>query len=354
MHSPQSFTRRNPKQKPAPGRPASLKSLARALGLSPATVSFVLNKSPVADSIPEETKERVFAAAKKFNYKPNFVARSLRAQRSYIIGVVVPEVSEGYVGLVLSGIEDYLVQEGYFYFVVSHRHKPDLIREGPELLAQRSVEGIIAVDTPCEAAHHLPVVAISGHTEREGVTNIVLDHERAAMLALGHLHDLGHRNIAMIKGQSFSSDTEIRWQALRGEAGRLGLSMHPRLTAALEGDKPSPHAGYAAARKLLAAQMPFSAVVAFNDVSAIGAIRAIHEAGLAVPGDVSVVGFDDIPSAAYQNPALTTVRQPLREMGKVAARTVLARISNGIQSAYPGTLTVDPSLVVRESTAKAR
>ena len=131
-------------------QPVSLKVLAEYLGLSPATISLVINRSPVAGSIPQETKDRIFSAARRFNYRPNFVARSLRKQRSLTIGVVVPEVSEGYAALVMSGIEDHLLQEGYFYFVASHRHRSDLIDEYPKLLLGRSVEGIIAVDTPCD------------------------------------------------------------------------------------------------------------------------------------------------------------------------------------------------------------
>jgi DNA-binding LacI/PurR family transcriptional regulator len=335
------------------GKPVSLKSLAGSLGLSPATVSFVLNRSPIAQSIPEETKKRIFAAAKKLNYRPNFLARSLRAKRSYVIGVIVPEVSEGYVGAVLSGIEDQLLQEGYCYFVVSHRHKPDLIREFPQLLIQRAVEAIITVDTPCVEGLHLPIAAVSSHATLEGVTNIVLDHERAAVLAIGHLHELGHRRFALLKGQSFSSDTEIRWNALRREIERLGLFLNSKLTAQLEKDNPSPHAGYLATRKILANREPFTALVAFNDISAIGAIRALRESGLRVPEDVSVVGFDDIQSAAFQNPALTTIRQPLRKMGKLAAKAVLRRIARGADNPYPKEVTVEPELVVRESTAPA-
>src|SRR5882724_11744019 len=128
--------------------PMSLKKLAEYLALSPATVSLVINRSSVADSIPQETKDRVFAAARKFNYRPNFLARSLRTQRSFTIGVIVPEVSDGYSATVMSGVEDYLLQEGYFYFVASHRHRPDLIDEYPRLFLERSVDGLIAVDTP--------------------------------------------------------------------------------------------------------------------------------------------------------------------------------------------------------------
>jgi DNA-binding LacI/PurR family transcriptional regulator len=338
---------------PAPltGERVSLKALAEALGLSPATVSLVINRSPAARSIPERTRARIFAEAKRLHYRPNFVARSLRSQRSFTVGVVVPEVSEGYTALVMSGIEDFLLQEGYFYFVASHRHRPDLVEEYPKIFLERAVEGIIAVDTPCGNTPSVPVVAVSGHEEHEGVTNLVLDHTCAAILALQHLVELGHREIAFIKGQEFSSDTGPRWNAILEAAERLELPFSPERTAQLSGDSSSPALGYEVTRQLLAKGKPFTALFAFNDVSAIGAIRALREAGRRVPEDVSVVGFDDIQSAAFQNPGLTTIRQPLRSMGEVAARTLLGRISRPNDNRYPKCITVKPELVVRESTA---
>ena len=138
----------------------SLKHLAEHLRLSPATVSLVINRSPAAKSIPHRTQERVRQAARELNYRPNFMARSLRAQRSFTIGVLVPEISEGYAALVLSGIEDHLLDEGYFYFVVSHRHRADLIEEYPRLLQQRAVDGLIAVDTACQDEARIPVEAV--------------------------------------------------------------------------------------------------------------------------------------------------------------------------------------------------
>ena len=331
----------------------SLKELAAHLGLSSATVSLVINRSPGAKSIPHATQERVRVAARELNYRPNLMARSLRQKRSFTIGVVVPEVSEGYAALVLSGIEDYLLQEGYFYFVVSHRHRSDLIEEYPSLLQQRAVEGLIAVDTVLTASGQIPAVAISGHSEVAGVTNIVLDHNLAAQLALEHLQKSGHSRIALIKGQDFSSDTEIRWRALHGVAQQLGIAINERLTIQLDGDLPSPEVGYSITRKLIERREPFTAILAFNDISAVGAIRALRESGRRVPEDVSVIGFDDIQSAAYQNPALTTVRQPLREMGVIAAETLLSRINSPRRGQYPKEIMVKPELIVRGSTAPA-
>jgi len=327
----------------------SLKKLAEHLDLSPATISLVINRSSVADSIPQETKDRIFAAARKFKYRANFFARSLRTQRSLTIGVIVPEVSDGYSASVMSGVEDYLLQEGYFYFVASHRHRADLIDEYPRMFLERSVDGLIAVDTPWHLNLSVPVVTVSGHNEVKGVTNIVLNHRRAAELALKHLFHLGHRRIAFMKGQEFSSDTEVRWTNIEHVAQQLGLKINARLVTQLQGDSPSPQLGYIATKVLLAARNPFSALFAFNDISAMGAIRALREAGRQVPEDVSVIGFDDIQSAAFQNPGLTTVRQPLREMGRAAAEILLKRI-NRPGSELRDQHIVEPELVIRETT----
>ncbi len=334
-------------------KPVSLKELAEHLGLSPATVSLVMNKSSVADSIPQETKDRIVAAAKKFKYRPNFFARSLRARRSFTIGVIVPEVSDGYSASVMSGVEDYLLNQGYFYFVASHRHRADLIDEYPRMFVERSVDGIIAVDTPWSLPLSIPVVTVSGHNQVKGVTNVVLDHVRAAQIALKHLSDLGHGQIAFIKGQEFSSDTEIRWASIEKTAKELGLPICAALVTQLQGDSPTPEPGYEATKKLLAVRKPFTALFAFNDMSAMGAIRALRDAKLLVPDDVSVVGFDDIQSAAYQNPGLTTVRQPLREMGRIAAETLLRRIQQPGMSAKRGETTVEPELMIRGTTCPA-
>jgi DNA-binding LacI/PurR family transcriptional regulator len=331
----------------------SLKSLAEHLGLSKTAVSLVINRVPAAKSIPQRTQELIRAAARELKYRPNHLARSLRQQRSYTIGVVVPEISEGYAALVLSGIEDHLLEEGYFYFVVSHRHRNDLIEEYPLLLQQRAVEGLIAVDTAFSDGVQVPLVAVSGHRDVPGVTNIVLNHARAAKLALEHLWKLGHRQISFIKGQELSSDTAVRWESVCRVAAEFGLEINDRLVVQLEGESPSSELGYQVTQKLLASAQPFTALFAFNDISAIGAIQALRESGRRIPEDVSVVGFDDIQSAAFQNPGLTTVRQPLRQMGVLAAETVLQRINAPAKQTYAKEIIVEPELIVRCSTGPA-
>ena len=335
----------------APARqPITLRALAEHLGLSPATVSLVMNRSPAAKSIPNATQQRILAAARKLDYRPNYMARSLRRQRTFTIGVLVPEVSEGYAAMVMGGIEECLLREGYFYMVVSHRHRDDLIDEYPKLLIERAVEGLIAVDTPYDQDLGIPVVAISGHGDQKGLTRIVLNQRRGAELALEHLHGLGHRRVAFIKGQEFSSDTKERWDAIVRAGAHFEMKISKDLVAQLDGDSPSPEPGYLATQRLLATRAQFTAVFAFNDMAAIGAMRALREAGRRIPQDVSVVGFDDIRSAAYQHPALTTVRQPLRRMGELAADMLLRRIANP-HSAGPSRVTVEPELIVRASTS---
>ena len=333
----------------------SLKELAAHLGLSPTSLSIVLNDAPAASTIPQETKDRIFEAAQQFNYRPNYFARSLRAQRSFTFGVIVPELSDGYSAMVLNGVESALSKEGFFYLTASHLHRDDLLEHHPKMLLERRVEGIIAIDTPIRFQTDLPIVSIAGHEEIKGVTNVILNHRHAAELGVGHLFTLGHRKIAFIKGQDFSSDTEIRWETIKQSVARRGLKIDSKLIAQLEGDIPSPEIGYVAAQKILAAKKPFTALFAFNDISAIGAIRALQEAGLRVPEDVSVLGFDDIYAAAFHNPALTTIRQPLFEMGQLAAQTLLQRISQTDgDGEFPLVISVEPKLVVRQSSAAVK
>ncbi len=329
-------------------KPISLKILADYLGLSPATVSVVLNNVP-GRSIPPETRERVRAAARKFNYQPSLLARSLRKQRTFTVGILVPELSDGYHTIVMSGIGDHLMREGYFYFSAHHRHKPDLIEEYPRLMQGRGVEGIIAIDTALLHKLPVPAVAVAGHRKIPGVTNVVLDHKRAAELSLRHLYQLGHRQIAFMRGQPFSADSDDRWRSIVAVARELRLEIRQDLTVQLERDLTSPELGYPVVQELLQKRHRFTAIVSFNDIAAIGAIRALRDANLRVPEDVSVIGFDDIYVAAYHNPRLTTIRQPLHDMGETAARILLQRLQ-GFKD-YPEQFAVAPELIIRETTA---
>ena len=336
-----------------PRKAMTLKELAATLELSQSTVSRIVNGAGTAHRIAKETQERVLHAAALHGYSANAVAKSLRQKRTFTIGVMVPEISEGYSTAVLGGIEDELLKDGFFYFVVSHRHRPDLLEGLPRMMLARSVEGIIAIDTPITSELPVPLVAVSGRNRRNGVINIELDHEKAAHLALSHLKSLGHSKIAFIKGQAFSSDTELRWQAIVDVAKAVGIKVDPQLVVQLLQPEPGPGPGMEVTRELLQRNRPFTAIFAFNDVTAIGAIMALREAGLRVPRDVSVMGFDDVLIAMTNNPPLTTINQPLRAMGQVAASTLLGLISNEIPHPRPSAITVYPKLVIRKSTAAA-
>jgi len=212
----------------------------------------------------------------------------------------------------------------------------------------RGVEGFITTDTSLTEKLALPTVAVAGHQRVEGLTNIILDHTRAAHLALEHLRYLGHQEIAFIKGQTMSSDSTVRWNAICEVAEQLGIRIRPELTIQLEGFDSTPGIGYTFTKQLLARKHFFTAVFAYNDIAAIGAIWAFHEAGLRVPEDISVVGFDDIPGAAYANPGLTTVRQPLVKMGQIAAQTVVDLIEG--RGEYVPEIAIEPEFLIRQST----
>lgn len=230
-------------KKPVQVRLASLKMIAEHLNLRPATVSFVLNDAPNR-SIPERTRERVREAAKKFGYRPSHVARSLQGRRTQTVGVMLPELGDGYHSQVLSGAADVLMREGYFFFTVHHRHRKDLVAEYPGLLQSRGAEGLLMIDTLLECEPPLPSVAVAGHRAVKNVISVILDHERAAELALGHLYDLGHRRIVYMRGQLFSSDSRRRWRSTLHVARKLGLEVASDLTILLDQDTHSPELGY--------------------------------------------------------------------------------------------------------------
>jgi LacI family transcriptional regulator len=341
----------------------NLRMLAEHLALSQTTVSLVLNNSPSAKSIPQETRDRVIAAAKQLNYRPNYFARSLRQSRSMSVGVLAPDLSEGYFTRVMSGVVQELSAAHYFYFTACHDWKDELLEKYPRMLVERAIDGFLLLNTPSDHIDvPVPVVAISSHSAVKNVTNIVLDHHLAVGQALVHLYQLGHRRIAFMRGPQAIPDSEFRWESIQIVAREIGLKLDPSLVIRIDsagwsmkdGYHPmAPEIGYKPMQALLEKTRDFTAIFCFNDIAAIGAVRALKDAGLSVPHDVSVVGFDDIQSAAYCTPSLTTVRQPLAEMGKRGAQILLERIANSAVE-FPAEIVMAPELVVRESTGPAK
>ena len=340
----------------------NLRMLAEHLALSQTTVSLVLNNSPSAKSIPQDTRDRVVAAARQLNYRPNYFARSLRQSKSMSVGVLAPDLSEGYFTRVMSGVVQELSAAHYFYFTACHDWKEELLEKYPRMLVERAIDGFLLLNTPSDLIDvPLPVVAISSHSAVKNVTNIVLDHHLAVGQALVHLYQLGHRRIAFMRGPQAIPDSEYRWESIQIVAREIGLKLDPSLVIRIDaagwsmkdGYHPmAPEIGHNPMKALLEKTRDFTAIFCFNDIAAIGAIRALKDAGLSVPQDVSVVGFDDIQSAAYATPSLTTVRQPLAEMGKRGAQILLERIANSAKD-YPSEIVMAPELVIRESTGPA-
>jgi DNA-binding LacI/PurR family transcriptional regulator len=331
----------------------TLKFIANYLGLSSTTVSVVLSNSPLARTIADSTKVRIWEAVKKFQYRPNLFAQYLQSKRSYSIAVLVPEVGDEFSSMLISGIESKLAESKFNYFVESHRFAPAQIENSPDTLMDRLVEGMIFINTPLTKSMPVPVVAISDITKAPGVKRIVIDNYEIARIGLQHLKVLGHTRVAFFKGPEQNGDTEARWASILRASDELGLKVSPELTVTLGtyfsiNQMSMMQRGYEAAAMLLRNGQRFTALLAFNDKSAIGAIRAIQDHGLQVPRDISVIGVDDLEFSAYFSPRLTTIRQPLKLMGSAAASALLREIHG---EGAPEETVLQPELVVRESTA---
>jgi LacI family transcriptional regulator len=333
------------------GHRITLRKLAEHLGLSRTTISMILNDVPEATRFPEETRQRVVESAKMLGYRPNYFARSLGSRRTYLIGVVAPDFGNGFEAAVLSGFERRLLNTGYTSLVATHLWSPDLLERHIETLCNRAVEGLLLISSTPSESPGIPAVTIC--TDRCPIwsTRISIDNAFGIRKGINHLASLGHREIAFIKGPEGSGDTQERWNAVLATCKTLELRVDPRLTVQLERLDPpgTRHAeeGRIAAEDLLRRGKRFTALVAFNDISALGAMTALREAGHKVPEDISVMGFDDIEFASIAYPPLTTIRQPLQKMGATAAELLLRKLANdeSVQN-----ISVRPELIVRSST----
>ena len=333
------------------GHRITLRKLAEHLGLSRTTISTILNDAPDATRFPEKTRRRVVESAKQLGYRPNYFARSLGRKRSYLIGVIAPDFGNGYEGALLSGFERRLLNTGYAAFVSNHFWSPSLLQRHVETLCDRGAEGLLLINSTPSESPGIPTVTICTDRCPLWSTRISIDNALGIGKALNHLASLGHREIAFIKGPVWSGDTEERWNAVRVTCKTLGLRVDPRLTVQLElietAGRRHAEEGRSAAQKLLARSKRFTALVAFNDISALGAMIALREAGLAIPKDVSVMGFDDIEFASVAYPPLTTIRQPLQEMGATAAEILLRKLAKG---GVVEDIRLRPELIMRSST----
>jgi LacI family transcriptional regulator len=332
------------------GHRITLRKLAEHLGLSRTTISMILNDVPEATRFPEETRKHVVESAKKFGYRPNYFARSLGSRRTYLIGVVAPDFGNDFGAAVLSGFERRLLNTGYISLVATHLWSPELIQRHVETLCDRGVEGLLLISSTPTESPGIPAVTICSDRCPIWSTRISIDNAFGIRKAINHLASLGHRKIAYIKGPEGSGDTQERWNAVLSTCKGLGVRVDPRLTIQLERLEPGTcqtKGGRIAAENLLRRDRPFTALVAFNDISALGAMAALREAGYKVPEDISIMGFDDIEFASIAFPPLTTIRQPLHEMGAMAAELLIRKLAND-QSVQ--NIRVRPELIVRSST----
>jgi LacI family transcriptional regulator len=346
------------------GATVTIRDVAKDSGFSSTTVSIVLNNAPLARYIPAVTKKRIEQAAKKLGYRPNLFARSLRSKRSHTVGVMVFDMTDPYCTLVLRGIENTLYQSSYLPILTDVHNERARFERYLEMLLDRRVEALIVlanwlfVDIDVLAdleKSSIPTVMIGRELKTDSISSVMVDNELGAHAALEHLYALGHRKIAFIRGPKTLADSAPRWKGIRTFAKSVGMELDPRLTLDLpESRDPisSFDAGYKLTDDLLKQKRPFTALMAFDDMTAFGAIRALAKAGLRVPEHCSVVGFDDVAASSLYTPSLTTVRQPMEVMGTMAVSIVVEGI-NAVQEKREVAAVhhkVAPELAVREST----
>lgn len=326
------------------------KDVAERAGVSVATVSYVLNNGP--RPVATETRVKVEEAIAELGYYPNEVARSLRLQQSSTIGIIIPNITNPVFAEIAHALESVCTQEGFLVLLCNSERQHEREERFVQMLRAKQVDGVvitpdsepIALIEPLRQAR-IPLVVLEH--DLPGVHCIAIDELSGGRLGTQHLIDLGHRRIGLIKRQPTSALSTQRFAGYRQALTAAQLPFDPQLV--IECDSGSAAAA-AATRQLLALAEPPTAIFTHNDVLAIGARHAIDAAGLAVPNDISLVGYDDIASAAYLIPALTTVRAPKTEMGVVAGRTLLQLIKERA-ALPPQTVTLPVELIVRDSTA---
>ena len=382
MESDDSKSAATPKSRRAPeasrkkSTAVTIRDVAERSGFSSATVSIVLNNAPLSRYIPDTTKGRIQRAAAQLGYRPNLFARSLRGRRSHTVGVMVFDMTDPYCTLVLRGIENTLYQSSFLPILTDVHNERSRFERYLEMLLDRRIEGLVVlanwlfVDINVLAdleKNNIPTAIVGRELGNDSISSVIVDNNLGARAAFEHLYSLGHRKIAFIRGPRALSDTEPRWRGVRAAARERNLKLDSRLVVDLpeSGDPFSSfEVGYKLTEELLHRRHPFTALMAFDDMTAFGAIRALAKAGVRVPEECSVVGFDDVAAAAIYSPALTTVRQPMEAMGTAAATLVLEAINadanaNANSSAEKKRVRtvhriIVPDLIVRESTCSVK
>ena len=345
----------------------TMRDVAETSGFSPATVSIVLNNAPLARYIAPATKKRIEETAKKLGYRPNAMARFLRSKRSHSVGVMIFDITDPFCTPVLRGIENALYQCSYVPIFTDAHNQRNRFERYLEMLLDRHIEALIVVANWLFVDIHLladiskrniPAATIGCELPGDTVSSIMVDNEAGGRLALEHLHQLGHRKIAYIRGPKLLFDSAPRWRGIQKFAQGAGLEIDHNLVMQLP-DSLDTNSGFESGQRfteeLLQKKKRFTALLAFDDLTALGAIRALTKAGLKVPEQCSVIGFDDVPLSLLTTPALTTVRQPLEAMGSLAVNVIMEGVNANLEKREVSIARhrTNPELVIRESTRAA-
>jgi LacI family transcriptional regulator len=349
-----------------PSNRVTILDVARKSGFSASTVSIVLNEAPLSRYVAATTKERIRQTAKALGYRPDAFARSLRSRRSHTIGVMVFDISDPFCTLILSGIEKTLHPTGYLPIIMDAHNERKQFEGYLDMLIDRRVEGLIVVanwlfsevDLLTDMKKYdIPTVVIGRDLTPSQISSVLVNNAAGAYAALDHLYQLGHRKIAFIRGPKGLHDSVHRWQGIEKFCSEHGLELDERRIRQLP-DAVDPTSGFNGGleltQDLLRSRLKFSALLAFDDLTGLGASRALTQAGLQVPGDCSVIGFDGVPPAAFATPALTTVCQPMEEMGIIGAEWVLESLGMAAEKrpVDPVLKLLMPAVLVRDSTAR--
>ncbi len=342
----------------------TMRDVATLSGFSPATVSIVLNNAPLARYIAPATKKRIEEVARKLGYRPNAMARFLRSKRTHSVGVMFFDITDPFCTLVMRGIENSLYQASYVPIFADAHNQRNRFERYLEMLLERHVEALIVVANWLFvdiqllgdlAKRNIPATTIGWELPGNVISSVMVDNEIGARLALEHLHQLGHRKIAFIRGPKMLIDSAPRWRGIQKFAQSAGLEIDPVLIQQLpESLDPTSsfESGFRIAEELLQRRKKFTALMAFDDLSALGAIRALTKAGVKVPEQCSVTGFDDVAPSFLSAPSLTTVRQPMEAMGGLAVNIIMEGINASLEK-REWTIAnhkMSPELVIRDST----
>jgi DNA-binding LacI/PurR family transcriptional regulator len=334
-------------------KPATRREVAERAGVSVAVVSYVVNDGP--RPVAPETRIKVERAIEELGYYPNELARSLSRKQTAIIGLIIPSLVNPVYAEIADSLARYCAAEGYRVILGSSGRDHQSEVEFAKSLRAKQVDGVVMIpsESPEEILEPLQLARIPAVVLEHELPNthcIAIDDLQGGQLATQHLLSLGHRRIGMIKRKQSSALSHLRYIGFRNTLQAAGIPLDPVLVVESRAGQAS---GYASMQKLLALPQPPTAVFAHNDVLAMGAISAIYRAGLTVPHDISIVGYDDTIQATYFNPPLTTIKIPIAEMGRVAGTTILDLVKNN-NLLSPQTTTLPVQLIVRASTTPLR